>query len=134
MTCAAQEPSALEFTRYHHCISQCPNRALSWRENVPTGKDDSYRQSWFIKLLRGLAAMSTRHHCACAVLFDRYHWVIRADEAQAKGFGHQDAADRPLGPIVQSADSGLHGTSKASPRRKRRPARSNRSLPNGVSA
>lgn len=89
-----KELVSLEATPYHHVVSRCVRRAFLRGFEALTGRSDEYHRERVAEPLRELDSVIAVDICACAVMPNHSHPVLRLAPEQAESGFEAEVIDR----------------------------------------
>ena len=88
MTMARVQLVDSRLTPYYHCISRCVRRAFL------CGEGAEHRKQWVENRLKELASIFAIEVCACAVLENHLHVVLRLNDVAAVSWTDEETVRR----------------------------------------
>ncbi len=113
MTRARREVVSLDDTPYYHCISRCVRRVFLCGIDAYNNRGYSHRRAWVRERLHALTSVFAVDVCACAIMGDHYHLVLRIDRIRATSWSDEVVVCRwgglfqVLGNVKQSLKVGV---------------------------
>jgi len=96
MTKARKSIINVNDTPYYHCMGRCVRRAFLCGVDSFSGKDFSHRKQWIVDKLAELSDVYLIDVCACAVMSNHYHLILKINHEQAKRLSDDEVIERWL--------------------------------------
>ncbi len=94
---ARSQQVCVDATPFHHCISRCVHRAFLVGDGPVSGGNFDHRKGWLADRILELSAVFAIDVCACAVLSNHVHLVLRVDGERAVAWSEDEVERRMEG-------------------------------------
>jgi hypothetical protein len=94
MTIPRRSQVSLQDTPYYHSIARCVRRAFLCGEDHYSRRNFDHRRGWLVERLKQQAGIFGVDICACAIMSNHYHVVVRIDRERVMSWSDEEIIER----------------------------------------